>query len=246
MTKENLTPATIRQISSLKTSASAGFNDDTFLVAELSRVAAGIVSTLGEELCEVVLHDFSQPEHSIVWIRGKVTNRELGGSMSQIGLAMMAEGNDAQDRINYITRTKDGKVLKSTSIVLRDATGQAFGLFCINIDITSLTLLENTLKNFLAGEETKILTNVHFSNNVAEVAQTLLDEVIQERGWVGPPLDMEQRLAFVKALDQRGFFGIRYTVPLLADYLGVSRAAIYSYIKEITKGAEQKNGKPEK
>jgi predicted transcriptional regulator YheO len=206
-----------------------------YLLEQLGRVADGIVVTLGEQLAEVVIHDFRQPEHSIVYIKGQVTNRSVGGSMSQIGLAMMVEGDEAQDRSNYITRTSDGKIIKSTSVAIRDGEGHVFGLFCLNIDITSLTALEQTLRTFLAGDEMKVLTNIHFSNNLAEVAQVMLNEVIEERGMHGPPIDMAQRLEFVGALDRRGFFGIRYSVPLLSDYLGVSRASIYNYIREVAK-----------
>jgi predicted transcriptional regulator YheO len=204
----------------------------TLLTGELARVADGIVQTLGETLCEVVLHDIHQPEHSIVWIKGNVTNRAAGGTMSQIGLAMLSEGEAMQDRVNYVTRTRDGKILKSTSLALRDGAGRVFGLFCINIDITNLTAMEQTLRTLLAGDEMKVLTNIHFSNNLAEVAQVMLDEVIQQQGLTGPPNDIHRRLEFVRALEQRGFFGIRYSVPLLSDYLGVSRASIYNYLKE--------------
>lgn len=208
-----------------------------YLLAELGRVADGIVATFGEQLGEVVIHDFRTPEHSIVYIKGQVTNRTIGGSMSQIGLAMMAEGDEAQDRSNYITRTSDGKIIKSTSVAIRDREGHVFGLFCLNIDITGLTAMEQTLRTFLAGDEMKVLTNIHFSNNLAEVAQALLTEVIQERGMHGPPSEVAQRLEFVRALDRRGFFGIRYSVPLLSDYLGVSRASIYNYMREAAKEA---------
>ncbi len=91
-----------------------------------------------------------------------VTNRQVGGSLSQIGLAIRAQGDKAEDQVNYTTRTKDGKLLKSTTTVLRDAGGMISGLFCINIDITSLAIAQHTLNSLLETDETKLLTNIHF------------------------------------------------------------------------------------
>ena len=204
-----------------------------FNFLQLENIGSAIVDTIGEDLCEVVIHDLSQDEHSIVWIKGRVTNRNVGGSLSQIGLTLKAQGEDAKDQVNYITRTKNGKVLKSTTIVLRDIDGRVFGLFCINIDITSLVLTQKALDAFLSTDETKQLTDIHFSNSLVDVAQTILDEIIQEQNLAVPPNNVTQRRRFIQALDKRGFFGIRYAVPLLSEYIGVSRGSIYRYLKDI-------------
>src|SRR3954449_8004919 len=85
----------------------------------LAPVLRGIVETFGRN-CEAVLHDFRDPEHSIVAIAGDVTHRHVGGSVTRIGLALIAKGDDAEDEINYITRTPSGRIVKSSTILLRD------------------------------------------------------------------------------------------------------------------------------
>lgn len=201
------------------------------LLRETERIGAALVETLSAALCEAVIHDFRRGDESIAWIAGTVTQRHTGGSMSRIGVTMRSEGDAASDRVNYLTRTSHGKVIKSTTTVLRDINGRSFGLFCVNLDMTALSALEATLKGLLHGTESKVLTNVHFGNSVADVAQAMLADVAAERGLRAPPTAIPDRIAFVRALDQQGFFGIRYAVQLLADYLGVSRAAIYNYLK---------------
>lgn len=203
-----------------------------FDVNEIKRIGGAIVDTLGEDLCEVVLHDFGRDEDTIVWIKGNVTNREVGGSLSQIGLAIRAQGNKAEDQVNYPTRTKDGKLLRSTTTILRNAEGTIFGLFCINIDITSLAVAQHALNSLLETDETKLLTNIHFSNNLSDVAQTILDEVIKEQNLTGFPTEVGGRRKFIRALDAHGFFAIRHSVSLLSEYLGVSRGSIYNYMKD--------------
>ena len=152
--------------------------------------------------------------------------------MSQIGLAIRAQGDKAEDQVNYTTRTKDGKLLKSTTTILRDADGMIFGLCCINIDITSLAVAQHALNSLLETDENKLLTNIHFSNNLSDVAQTILDEVIKEQNLIGFPTDVSGRRNFIRALDARGFFAIRHSVSLLSEYLGVSRGSIYNYMKD--------------
>src|SRR4051794_22648678 len=83
----------------------------------LAPVLRGIVETFGRH-CEAVLHDFRDPEHSIVAIAGDVTHRHVGGSVTQIGLSLIAQGNAAEDAINYITRTASGRIVKSSTILL--------------------------------------------------------------------------------------------------------------------------------
>jgi predicted transcriptional regulator YheO len=205
-------------------------NHKNYLLTNLERLAEAIVCTMGESLCEMVIHDFQEPERSIVWIKGQVSNRTVGGSMSQIGLAMMAEGDHTKDKINYITRTRDGKVLKSATVALRDENDHVFGAICINLDITNLVALEQRLRDFVSNENVEVLTNIHFDNNIAAVGQVMIDEAMQELGMISPPADIEQRVELVQILHQHGFFGIRNSVPLLADYLGVSRTSIYNYL----------------
>jgi predicted transcriptional regulator YheO len=198
---------------------------------ELARVANAIVRTLSPTLCEVVVHDFANPDASIVYIAGDVTKRLPGGSMSQIGLALMAEGDDAKDKLNYVTRTRDGKVLRSSTIPLRDQDGAVYGALCVNLDITSFVTLESAVKELTAGDGMTVLTDIHFGNDTAELAKVLLEDVTNELELGGPPRDLSQSLDFVHALDKRGFFGVRYSVQLLADYLGLSRATIYNYLE---------------
>lgn len=202
-----------------------------FMQSELARVADAIVQTLSPTLCEVVIHDFANPESSITYIVGDVTQRTPGGSMSQIGLALMAEGDEATDKLNYVTRTRDGKVLRSSTVPLRDPSGTVYGAFCVNLDITSLVTLESVIKELTAGDGMTVLTDIHFGNDTAELAKVLLEDVTTELELGGPPRELSQSLEFVRALDKRGFFGLRYSVQLLADYLGLSRATIYNYLE---------------
>lgn len=58
---------------------------------------------------------------SVVAVAGEVTGRTVGGAMSEIGMRVLARGDDADDELNYVTRTGTGRTLKSSTMVLRDS-----------------------------------------------------------------------------------------------------------------------------
>jgi len=199
----------------------------------LHPVVRGIVETFGRH-CEVVLHDFREPEHSIVEVHGQVTGRRVGGSVTELGLAVIAQGDAAEDQYNYFTRTPGGRLLRSTTIPLRDPSGHVFGALCINFDITDLRLLSGAL-----GELTMSSTEpraVSFADDIGQVIRTLIDE---EEIMVGRSLDRmtkQDRLTIFRALDRHGVFALQRSVPQVAEYLGISRATAYSYLEEIRSG----------
>jgi len=65
--------------------------------------------------CEVLIHDFRNPQHSIVAIEnGHVTGRKIGDPITDLALSVWKKNgyeNKKIDRvINYKTKTKDGKM----------------------------------------------------------------------------------------------------------------------------------------
>lgn len=212
--------------------------DDYFAV--LRPVLEGISETFGRN-CEVVLHDFRRPENSIVMIAGDVTRRRVGGSVSQIGLSIMAAGEDAEDQYNYITRAPNGRVLKSTTTVLRDPDGHVFGALCINVDVTDLRLLTGVLEE-LAGSSLQPPEPITFVDEVGQVVSEMINE---EEIALSRPLDRltkQDRLNILRALDRRGIFTLQRSVPQVAEHLGISRATVYTDLHEI-RGADADGSK---
>lgn len=180
--------------------------------------------------CEVVLHDFRRPEHSIIGLAGDVTGRHIGGSVSKIGLAIIKEGDEAKDKYEYTTRS-DGRILKSTTVPLRDSDGHVFGALCVNADLTELWTLSQTLNEMIGEDDTP--TSVSFVDDIDRVIREVLDE---ESLAIGQPVDRltkSERLQVLKALDQRGVFTMQRSVPQVAAHLGLSRATLYNYLRDL-------------
>ena len=201
--------------------------------ALLEPLLPGIVDMFGPK-CEVVLHDFSKPEGSIVAIAGSLTERHIGGSMSKIGLRVRAFGDDAENTYIYITRLPDGRIVRSSTMVLR-AQGKVFGALCINYDITALDDAVAALSYLHSVPVTDAAPPepVTFADDASHV---LHEMIVGELGAMGRPtqrLRKAERLQLLRALKRSGAFTLQRAVPQIAEHIGVSRATIYADLRTI-------------
>ncbi|QUC58328.1 PAS domain-containing protein [Streptomyces sp. A2-16] len=208
------------------------------ILAALRPVVDGIAATFGP-VCEVVLHDYRRPENSVVAIAGSVTGRRVGGAMSEIGMRMVARGDEAADELNYVTRTDTGTLVKSSTMLLRDSSGRVFGAVCVNVDVTAASEV-HALLGALAGigaarEEPPVTT---FGDDIDSVVDVMLD-AHRHQSWA--LLDRAGRLDLFRSLDERGVFAVRRAIEQVAGRLGISRASAYSYLSQSRKQAQQTN-----
>jgi predicted transcriptional regulator YheO len=203
------------------------------ILAALRPVVDGIVATFGP-ISEVVLHDYRRPEQSVVAVAGSVTGRAVGGSMSAIGMRMLARGDEAADDLNYVTRTGAGRLVKSSTMLLRDSTGAVFGALCVNVDITAVGEA-HALLGALAGPGAGGAAEppvTAFGNDIDSVVDAILDahRLGQRQPWAA--LERAERLALFRSLDEHGVFAVRRAVEQVAARLGISRASAYSYLSQ--------------
>lgn len=200
----------------------------------LTQLAKGIARQFGPN-CEVVVHDLgtNEPEQSIVAIEnGHITGRRLGDGPSHVVWeALKTDPKKLEDRLAYLTRTEDGKILKSSTIFIRDDEGKVSGIFAINYDITMMKTMEEQLRLFTAtdhtGEEPQ--TIVHNVND-------LLEELIEQSAkLVGKPVAMMNKEDKVKAigfLNDSGAFLITKSGQRVCNFFGISKYTLYSYLDE--------------
>ena len=99
----------------------------------INRLAKELGKQFGLE-CEVVIHDLTlqDKEHTIVQIEnGHVTHREVGDGASKVvpGTLMHHKG---EDQIGYCISTEDGRLLRSSTIYIKNEVGKVEGIFSIN------------------------------------------------------------------------------------------------------------------
>jgi predicted transcriptional regulator YheO len=182
--------------------------------------------------CEIVLHDLKKDyNHTIVDIRnGHVTGRKIGDCGSNLGLEVLRGSVENGDRFNYITHTKDGKVLRSSSIYFYEDS-KAIGSLCINLDITEELRYENFLK---AKNNYSLDINEDKEFFASDVKQLLEYFISEGQRLVGKPIvlmDRNERLQFLKYLDDAGAFLITKSSERIIQLMGISKGTLYSYLE---------------
>lgn len=204
------------------------------------RMAKGLAGQFGQN-CEVVIHDLrgNDLEHSIVAIEnGHVTGRSIGDGPSHIVLeSLKGDPKMLQDRISYLTRTSDGRVLKSTTLFIRDDEDRIIGLLGINYDISMLVSLEGSLRDF-TGQDRITSEPEAISRNVADLLDELLERSVSLVGKPTAMMSKDDKIRAIRFLDDNGAFLITKSGPKVCQYFGISTYTLYSYLDEIRKTSE--------
>ncbi|BCK85185.1 hypothetical protein MM59RIKEN_25040 [Pusillibacter faecalis] len=192
-------------------------------------MAAGIAAQFGSG-CEVVVHDLSRhPDHSIVAIfNGHVTGRKVGDGASHVVLEQLrSQDQTTKDHLCYLTKTPDGKILKSSTIYIRNSRGKVAAILAINYDISRLMMVENAIADLISTPqpaEPEKIVNVN----------DLLEELIQQSvALVGKPvvlMNKEDKIRAIQFLSQNGAFLVTKSGDKIAKYFGISKYTLYSYI----------------
>lgn len=194
----------------------------------------GLAKTFGRN-CEVVLHEISDNTKSIIAIyNGHVTGRSVGSPMLEAGVKAIRKGNEADNILNYRNKSSDGRVLKSSTMFIRDENQHVIGCLCINIDISEFVVAQKALEELLLTD-TKMDNNLgdFASNNVNDVLINIVAETLETHGKPVAYMNKDEKVNVVKKLDDQGAFLIKGAIDYVAKILCVSRYTIYNYLDEI-------------
>lgn len=211
---------------------------DNYLMSTLRQIAYGLAVQFGPD-CEVVLHDLTEQslEHTVVFIEnGHVSNRKTGDGPSHIVLETLKSGASVpDDKLAYLTKTHNGKILKSSTMFIRDQNNDLCAILAINYDITNLLALSSTLGSLTSTEEVQ-------KNDAKEPQQIplnvtdLLDELTEQAlAMVGKPVALmtkEDKVRVVQFLSDSGAFLITKSGDKISSLLDISKYTLYSYMAE--------------
>ena len=197
----------------------------------------GIMQCIAEqfgEKCEVVLHDWTKGyESTIVAIEnGHITGRRVGDCGSNLGLEVMRGTTGNGNRYNYITQTKDGKILRSSTVYLKDDTGKDIGALCMNLDISDLLMAEKTLRTITMHSFEQEVKEV-FVNDVNELLDYLLQECQQEINKPVSHMTKEEKTRAIQFLDQKGAFLVKKAGDRVCQFFDISKFTLYQILDEV-------------
>lgn len=205
------------------------------LTFENLKKIAVLIEGLFHPLCEVVIHDFADLDHSIIFIQGNITNRSIHGAATDLLIKFIkSEGNEEMIS-NYFTWLPGGKQMKSSTLFLRGVDGQIYGAFCINFFVSDFLAFNNVLSSFLTADRR---VTESFTDDINETIQMMINETLNEMGDVNGLLTKDDKINLICRLDKKGIFQVKHSVTILAQHLNVSRATIYNYLRDSRNDSE--------
>ncbi|MGL6200943.1 MAG: helix-turn-helix transcriptional regulator [Lachnospiraceae bacterium] len=207
-------------------------------------------SVLGPDY-EIVLHDVSEPEYSIVAIaNGHISGRTIGDPLTDFvcSLIQNKEYENNNSCINYTGIAADNnKMLRSSAFYIKDQNSMLVGVLCINFDDSRYQELSERLlglrhpdafvsTNFVYNKEktlpershTEGMENLHGS--VALVVQSAIEQVVGGSNVPAERLTKEEKLKIISILDEKGVFLLKNAVKQVAELLCCSTATVYRYL----------------
>lgn len=213
------------------------------LLEDLTKVAKGISATFGSD-CEVVIHDLHNKsiENSIVFIEnGHISGREVGDGPSRPVLeALKADPSQLEDKLAYLIKTRDGKLLKCSTMYIRGDDDSIVAVLSINFDITTMQQIQNNITQLISssvGNAEDIMPE-SIQNNVNDLLDDLIDQSVKLVGKPVYDMTKEDKIKAIQFLNDSGAFLIMKSGDKVSNHFRISKYTLYSYIDAAKNASE--------
>lgn len=204
----------------------------------LAAVVRGLERVVGPNV-EVIAHDMRRPECSTIAIaNGHVTGRRVGdpiiaGPLDDKGFDEVMKGAGVEHIAvtePYVSRTRDGRELRSVSVILRDGRDEPFASLCVNVDLTPLQLIGSTVAQLLDPRRAEPVAQPVPERSIDQLIDEIVYEAVAEIGRPVVAMQRAERVRVVRTMRDRGLFLIKGSVERVARVLGVTRYTVYNYL----------------
>lgn len=200
----------------------------------LQQLADGFAAQFGPD-CEIVIHDLTKKdlESSIIYIKnGHVSNRQVGDGPSKVVLETLhSDPKLLKDHLAYLTRTADGRILKSSTMYIRNEAGEVSYILAVNYDITNLLAVDRAIKSITDTEPTKEDTQPEqIVHNVNDLLDSLIEQSVASIGKPIALMTKDEKVSAIQFLNDAGAFLITKSGDKVSKYFNISKFTLYSYI----------------
>lgn len=185
---------------------------------------------------EVVVHDATAPEHSLIAISNNVSGREVGNPMTDLSreLAARSAHTDSDYLLNYTGKSKDREFLSSTYYIKNE--GRLIGLLCVNKDMSAVRELNSALLrlteqfNLTVPQESEFSENLE--NPMTNMMQSQIADAIAQSGVSPARMSLQEKVRTVHRLNESGVMMMKGAMAEIASQLGVSVPTVYRYLNK--------------
>ncbi len=213
--------------------------------------------TLGPDY-EVVLQDLKSDSPAIVAIVNEhISGRRIGSPLTNAALQMLSsKAYETSDFLcNYKGITEDGRILRSSTMFIKDETGTPIALLCVNYDDSRYMELAQKLQaiihpagfgsngpesdNTMAASSERPLEQYssiteNFPMDITTLMQKIFDDCTCNLETPIDRLNQHERKEAIAKLHDQGLFQLKGAISFVAKKFSCSTATIYRYLSEIT------------
>ncbi len=195
-----------------------------------------IASLLGPS-CEVLLHDVSNPLHSVIAVaNGYHSGRKIGSPLTEFAQSLIEEEKyrDVDYLVNYSGASK-GKPFSSSTYFIK-SNDRLIGMICINRDMDAS--LELTAMIDLVFKQYNLTLPVNgqdkedLNNSVESLLTKIVSETIAENHLNPTRMTKKEKKYIVGILKEKGVFTMKGAVQEIAEQLQISQPTVYRYLSE--------------
>lgn len=204
--------------------------EDRHLLEEAQK----IVEALGKMFapsCEVVLHDLTNPTHSILAIENALSGRKVGDSTTEMGLARIQNRKFPDIVQNYANHFPDGRLAKSTSIGLKNRKGKFVAAICLNLDVSLFSSVQLVLEKLTSTTPSPALSQETLRHRSPDEVRQAIDLFAAAHSTQPRALVASQRRELIRQLSEKGMLHLRGAIAVITEQLGISRASVYNALK---------------
>ena len=203
-------------------------------------IAAFLSAVCGDSY-EVILHDVSEPESSVLAIfNGHLSGRKVGDPMTELARSLVREKVYLERDFvsNYEGRTRNGKQFVSSTYFIKEE-GELLGLICVTHDISDLTALSSHLQNLLTAfsvpgqRPAQAPYTEELDDSIPGLSSTLIHNTVLRQGVPAGRMTAQEKEALIEALDRQGVFSTKGSVGQAARELDISEPTVYRYLRRI-------------
>lgn len=193
---------------------------------------ADAIYAIFKSKCEVVIHDFSEMDKSIIYIKGDLTGRTLGAPITDFVLQQLKNNDgEIEDILGTYSNVKNGKSIKSSIVYIRDNEGKVVGLLGINYNVTELANLQHYLSDILSPFEGANQIRESYASTITEMFEQIILTTLMELNMTLPIKSKTKKIEFVKALDKKGVFLVQGSMDRVSTILQVTKQTVYNYLE---------------
>ena len=198
---------------------------------------------------EIVLYDLRRNDRNIIAIaNGHISGRSVGAPLTESVInSIVHKDYERMDyRANYNAVSSNNKILRSSTLFIKNGDDKIIGLLCLNFDDSSFIELNDKLMGLIHPDELihennfEVLENIKFSDEsdsigttMEEVSENAIRRVLKSSSVPLDRLTKEEKLDIVRILDDKGIFMLKGAVSYVAELLHSSEATIYRYLNDI-------------